>query len=121
VLTADIRDLSYWRGSLFIATTRGLYRYDETDDRMVSDPHPGSVTGVRLLSIAADSLNLWIGTDTGVERFKKDTGNWVSYRPGNYDLLSSPVTDILIDGSYVWFATPEGCTRFYWDEPFRSR
>jgi len=121
VLTADIRGLSFWGGSLFIATERGLYRYDMSEDRLVSDPYPGPVTGVRLLSVEADSANLWIGTDTGVERFRRDMGSWVSYQQGNFELLSSPVTDILIDGDFVWFATPEGATRFYWNEPFRSR
>ncbi len=122
-LVSDIRDLCMSKPEkvLFIATGRGLYRYDIDGEELLSDPYPGPVTGVSLRALAIDGFNLWIGTDTGVERYVREEGRWISYRPGNFELLASPVTDILPDEDYVWFASPEGATRFYWNEPSRSR
>ncbi len=116
-----VNDLVYADGQLFIASDRGLYRYDVSERLLVSDPFPGAATGVRLHAIDVDGDNLWVGTDAGVERYDRTGGRWISYRPGSFELLAAPVTDALLDGDHVWFASPDGATRFFWDEPTRAR
>ncbi|MFQ6102703.1 MAG: hypothetical protein ACE5OP_00255 [Candidatus Glassbacteria bacterium] len=116
-----IRALSYWRGDLYLATDRGLYLLDVKEGTLLKDPFPGPVTGLALRSVVVDSFNVWVGTDTGVERYNMELGAWVSYHPGNFSLIEAPVTDIMIDGDYVWFASPGGVTRFHWNEPSRYR
>jgi len=32
-------------------------------------------------------------------------------------LLDNLVQDLVLDGDYIWFGTPEGVTRFFWNNP----
>lgn len=63
---------------------------------------------------------LWIGTDNGVMRYDRVTRLWEDY--GEIDgLIDDYVNDMKVDGDYIWFATPEGATRFYWNNPLSIR
>jgi ligand-binding sensor domain-containing protein len=118
---AEIFGVSCFGNVVYLASWNGLYAYDAETGALSRDPHPGPVTGQRLQSIAVDGKNVWVGTDLGVERYDRESGAWVSYRPRNFELLASPVIRILPDGDHVWFASPEGVTRFFWNEPSRAR
>lgn len=120
-VAAEVLGIACIGHDVYLATMSGLYSYDAENDRLSRDPHPGPVTGRRLLCIAGDERNLWVGTDLGVDRFDRELERWVSYGASNFELLAVPVTRILLDGDHVWFASPEGATRFFWNEPSRAK
>jgi ligand-binding sensor domain-containing protein len=120
-IAAEVLGIACVGDTIYLAARNGLHLYDAKAGAFSRDPYPGPVAGRRLLSVAADGKNIWVGTDTGVERYNRESGNWVSYTPQNFELLSSPVTRILPDGDHVWFASPEGATRFFWNDPSRDR
>lgn len=67
--------------------------------------------------LAADSL-LWVGTDEGVYRYDRRIGYWRNFTTED-GLIDNRVYGIELDGDYIWFATPRGVTRFYWNDPYR--
>jgi ligand-binding sensor domain-containing protein len=65
-----------------------------------------------------DEFSAWVATDNGVLKFDKARNRWVHFTTED-GLLSNYVNCIMLDGDYVWFGTPEGVTRFYWNAPYR--
>ncbi len=60
----------------------------------------------------------WVGGANGLFRLNKETNYWYQYTIAD-GLLSDRVRDLVGEGEFVWIATDEGLTRFYWDD--RSR
>ncbi|MBM3262436.1 MAG: hypothetical protein FJY97_03290 [candidate division Zixibacteria bacterium] len=62
----------------------------------------------------------WIGGTSGAARFdrKKETWRTFTRRDG---LIDDTVQSALPDGDSVWFGTPQGVTRFFWNDPARER
>jgi len=61
--------------------------------------------------ISADSLSVWIATDSGVTLFDRETGNWKHYTKED-GLGSDNINAVAIDGDWVWFGTDDGVSRF---------
>ncbi len=34
-------------------------------------------------------------------------------------MISDDIRGLVIDGDFIWLATPEGLIRFYWNDPAR--
>ena len=71
-----------------------------------------------MISIVADEAVVWAGTNKGVLKYDREREIWIQYTRED-GLLSDMVNVILPDGDYVWFGTPRGLTRFYWNAPNR--
>jgi ligand-binding sensor domain-containing protein len=67
--------------------------------------------------LVVDSL-LWVGTDEGIARYDRRTGYSRNFSTED-GLIDNRVFDIELDGDCLWFATPGGVTRFYWNNPYR--
>ena len=61
---------------------------------------------------------VWIGTNEGVLRYDvaRDYRRFFTVDDG---LIDNRVMDIELDEDYIWFVTPGGVTRFYWNDPHR--
>jgi len=70
--------------------------------------------------IAVIGNKLWIGTDNGVLRYDLVTKLWDEYDKMD-GLIDEYINDMKVDGDYIWFATPEGATRYYWNNPLNIR
>ncbi|MFH1892783.1 MAG: hypothetical protein ABIK83_08915 [Candidatus Zixiibacteriota bacterium] len=70
------------------------------------------------IALAGDIL--WIGTDNGVFKYDRVRKTWKDY--ATYDgLIDNYVNDMVLENDHIWFATPRGATRFYWNNPLRVR
>jgi ligand-binding sensor domain-containing protein len=65
-----------------------------------------------------DDSAAWLGTDDGVLKFDKRRSRWRRFTVED-GLPDNVVHYILLDGDFIWFGTPEGLTRFYWNSPYR--
>jgi frataxin-like iron-binding protein CyaY len=61
---------------------------------------------------------IWLGTRYGAMEFDRMKESWQIYTTRD-GLLNDTVQAILPDGDHIWFGTPEGVSRFYWNDPTR--
>ena len=61
---------------------------------------------------------VWLGTRYGAAKFDREKENWAFFTSDD-GLLDETVQAILTEGDHIWFGTPEGATRFYWNDPGR--
>ena len=65
------------------------------------------------ISLAADEEGFWIGTRTGLVRYRPGTEEWQRF--GQEDgLAGAPVLHLLAETGAVWASTRRGVTRFDW-------
>lgn len=65
------------------------------------------------LSLAADDEGFWIGTGTGLLRYRPATGEWQRFGPDD-GLAGVPVLHLLAEEGAVWASSRRGVTRFAW-------
>jgi len=70
--------------------------------------------------IALIGSNLWIGTDKGVARYNRETSIWTDFDVLD-GLMDNYISDMVVDGDHIWFATPRGATRYFWNNPLNIR
>ena len=75
------------------------------------------VQGNRHVAIAADTSQVWLGTDLGAFRFDISTGLWKRYTRAN-GLIDDRTQAVLLLDDYVWFGTEKGVSRYYWSQDF---
>lgn len=63
--------------------------------------------------LAADSLNVWVGTDAGLARYFRDHDRWYVYRPED-GLMDDQVWAVRSQDGWVWAGGPRGASRFRW-------
>jgi ligand-binding sensor domain-containing protein len=68
--------------------------------------------------LAMDSL-VWVGTDQGLWKLDRSRNRWHRYTDTD-GLLSLQVTALQPDGDHLLIGTPEGVTRFRWNDPSRG-
>ncbi|RKY79699.1 hypothetical protein DRQ00_03135, partial [candidate division KSB1 bacterium] len=68
--------------------------------------------------IKATDKAVWVGTEQAVYKYDKQRRTWRLFTTED-GLLDNTVQAILPAGDYVWFGTPKGLTRFYWNAPYR--
>jgi len=66
-------------------------------------------------AVASDGENVWVGTESGLARWRPATGEWRSYGPQD-GLGGVPVLHLLAESDAVWASSPAGVTRFAWRE-----
>ena len=71
-----------------------------------------------IFDMAINDRSVWIATDEGVLKYDRKRDTWRRFTEED-GLSNNTVQTILLDGDYVWFGTPEGATRFYWNHPSR--
>jgi ligand-binding sensor domain-containing protein len=71
-------------------------------------------------TVAADAINLWVGTGKGIYQFNIEKETVVhQYQPKD-GLLYASVQILRIEGNYLWIGTHRGLCRFYWNKPNRG-
>jgi ligand-binding sensor domain-containing protein len=73
----------------------------------------------RLRKVAADGQNIWAATDIGLWKYRISDGYRRLYTAGD-GMISDDVRGMVLDGDYLWLATPGGLIRFFWNEPNRG-
>jgi ligand-binding sensor domain-containing protein len=73
----------------------------------------------RLRKIAADGENIWAATDIGLWKYRISDGYRRLYTAGD-GMISDDIRGMVLDGDYLWLATPGGLIRFFWNDPSRG-
>ena len=103
-------------GNVYIATTNGLYLYNEKNDNFTriyySSDVKESITDQFVYSVTEDSNgDLWVGTDDGLNKIVKETSEIIKFYK---DDSENSLSDKLIykinsqDEGYIWIGTYEG-------------
>lgn len=95
-----------------------LSQFDKITNQWQQHFPPGTFSFSTIFDLAVNDSSVWIATDEGVLKFDRLRGTWRRFTTDD-GLLDNTVQTILLDGDYVWFGTPKGATRFYWNDPFR--
>lgn len=96
---------------LWASTHRGLIRIDLRRDTGKDYLAPESPFRPRGLDVADGRA--WVGTGSGLYSFDAESGAWRHYSR-NDGLISNFVTDLIINGDYIWLGTNIGLTRINW-------
>lgn len=78
---------------------------------------PLAAAGTRY-NMVVSIRSIWLGTRYGAMEFDRRNESWQTYTARD-GLLTDTVQAILPDSDHVWFGTPEGVSRFYWNDPTR--
>ena len=65
------------------------------------------------LSLAGDDEGFWIGTRSGLVRYRPATGEWQRFGPED-GLAGAPVLHLMAEEDAVWASSRSGVTRFGW-------
>ena len=108
---------------LWFATRLGVIGYDARQGAWERYPLPHYFSAdddrpVQFLSLLPDRPIIWVGTDRGVFKGDRNRGTWRQFTAED-GLIDDRVMDMELDEDYIWFATPGGATRFYWNSPRR--
>jgi ligand-binding sensor domain-containing protein len=98
--------------SLFLST------YDKGTGTWEQFFPAGTFSFSTIYDLAVSDSIAWIATDEGVLKYDRGRDKWRRFTDED-GLIHNLVQTILPDGDHVWFGTPLGATRFYWNDPYR--
>jgi ligand-binding sensor domain-containing protein len=109
---SDVRALALSDGLLAVGSGTGL------EVRPLAGGEPTRIlAGGQLpeppLCLAADGEGFWIGTRSGLVRYRPATGEWQRFGPED-GLAGAPVLHLLAEEDAVWASSRDGVTRFDW-------
>lgn len=105
------------RGLWWLATWKGLWRFDPKDGSFRGYRRDPTASAEAYFSLAeAPDGRIWLGSTTGLYRFDPQTGDFETYRhvPQRQDTLSNDtVNAVYVDhAGTLWVATQNGLNRF---------
>jgi len=110
--------ISVFGQEVWFGTTVGLTRYDRATRQWDWHPFGEQIQAGHVICLEAGPKAVWAGTENGLWKFRRQTGRWRAFTAED-GLLDNTVQAILLDGAYLWLGSPQGLTRFYWDNPLR--
>ena len=105
-------------GSTSLPIALFLSRFNAAADTWEQHFPPGTYAFSTINDLAVDDSSAWIATDEGVLKYDRRWDRWRHFTAED-GLLDNMVQTLLLDGDYVWFGTPRGVTRFFWNDPYR--
>lgn len=102
---------------IWFGTSAALLKYNRETGTWKSFSMPLSVKDGHM-QISTTPAQVWVGAITGAARFEKSTEKWLVYSTRD-GLINDAVQALLPSGDHIWFGTPAGVTRFYWNDPSR--
>lgn len=110
ILPHGVYRLLFDGDKIYFGTTRqGLLIYE--NEKWERFTYPVHLPGEKVLSIAVDSVELYVGTDAGVAIWNKQLNLWKKYTKNNSP-IKGEVHSILIDKDIVYFGTNYGIVQF---------
>ncbi len=105
-----------WKNGIFIATERGIYRYDMTEKELnfFSIKTASLDNNITAVGIANDTL--WFAGQNTIGYMDLVKKNWRSFPEVSRELFSD-IRHISFTEYYVWFATERGLLRY---DPYRD-
>lgn len=113
---SNVRKAYSGRDEIWFGTDMGILGYNPvTNERMVYQSNI-DFPEVKIIKLVCYQRYVWVATENGVWRLDKKRQLWTEYTTED-GLLDNSVQDMVLDGDYIWFGTPEGITRFFWNNP----
>ncbi|MBD3288957.1 hypothetical protein GF337_09155 [candidate division KSB1 bacterium] len=111
--------VSVYENEIWFGLEGGVEVYDMTAEKWLGGPQKRFNEPETIAFLKADEKAVWAATeDHGVLKYDKERGRWVHFTIED-GLPSNTVNTIVLDSDYVWFGSPEGITKFYWNAPYR--
>ena len=111
--------VSSYRDEIWFGTDEGVAAFDVKRREWLNPPARLYKTSAGINRIQAGREAVWVATNDGVLKYNRRGEYWV-----RFDMLdglpSNEVYSLRLDGDYIWFGTPKGLTRFYWNSPYRT-
>jgi hypothetical protein len=121
LLNAPVAEISVNKSEIWLATAEGVQVYDQTSGKSKSWYANVWLNSAEPACICATDSLVWVGTrQNGFYRYRRETGEWISYTTAD-GLLDNRVQVIRRDGDDLLIGTASGLTRFYWNRPGRLR
>ncbi len=118
MLSTEIYDIASKGDSLYFVTRNDILIVDlKTEDYSTIIDHK-YFGQWHLRRIEVDRKNIWAATDIGLWKYRLKDGYSRLFTVGD-GMISDDVRNIVLDGDYIWIATPGGLIRFYWNDPGR--
>lgn len=108
--------LSSGKEELWFGTDVGILGYSPVSDKRRVYDNRMNFPEVDVVKLACDKKNVWVATKDGVWKLDRATEIWIKYTTED-GLLDDNVQELVLDGDHIWFGTPQGATRFYWNNP----
>jgi len=124
LLNGQVRSIARWsdqkvssgKEEIWFGTDMGILGYSPVSDKRRVYDNRMNFPEVNVVKLACDMKNVWVATKDGVWKLNRATDIWIKYT--TYDgLLDNNVQDLVLDGDHIWFGTPQGATRFFWNNP----
>jgi len=96
---------------LYYADYLGIYELNLRTNRLTQLPKLGLLAKSSVRVIEADGRTVWVGFNDGAGEYDTQNNEWEFYTVED-GLGDNLINDILVGQDYVWFATPNGVTRF---------
>lgn len=96
---------------LYYADYLGIYELNLTTNRLTQLPKLGLLAKSSVRVIETDGRTVWVGFNDGAGEYDVQNSEWEFYTIED-GLGDNLVYDIIVEQDYVWFATPNGVTRF---------
>ncbi|MEE9554288.1 MAG: hypothetical protein V3W18_08335 [candidate division Zixibacteria bacterium] len=118
MLLTEIYDIDNSGDSLYFLTDR---------DIQIINPKTGessSLTDYRyfdrwqLRYLEIDDENIWAATDIGLWKYRISDGYSRLFTASD-GMISDDIRGLVLNGDYIWLATPRGLIRFFWNDPGR--
>ncbi len=124
LLNGWVRSMARWseqetpsgKEDIWFGTDVGILGYSPLSDERTVYDNRTNFPGLHVVKLACDKKHLWAATQDGVWKLNRATGIWVRYSTED-GLLDNNVQKLALDGDYIWFGTPQGATRFFWNNP----
>jgi ligand-binding sensor domain-containing protein len=77
------------------------------------DTYTSSDLAKKIVSMAVDGDNLWVGSEKGLCLLDKKTEQWKTFYSPQKGLSGNFVNALLVDGEYIWSGTNGGISRLH--------
>ena len=100
-------------GYLWFGSRNGLIRYDGYSFMLIKNSilQPNLMTFNAIMSIADDANYVWVGTESGLNRWNKKLQQMEKINHPN--LTNLRIEKIIPSGNFFWLATPQGVLKYY--------
>ncbi len=124
LLNNQVRSIARWsdqkkssgKDEIWFGTDMGILGYSPVSDKSRVYDNRLNFPEVDVFKLVCDKTNVWAATKNGVWKLNRTTDIWIKYTTDD-GLLDNNVQDMVLDGDYIWFGTPQGVTRFFWNDP----
>jgi len=111
--------ISAWGEEIWFGTDEGVSGFNSVTNEWLESPAVTYKTEAGINRILATRQATWVATNDGVLKYDKEMQRWRRFTVQD-GLSDNRVYSLQLEGDYIFFGTPRGLTKFYWNSPFRN-